>query len=59
MGEFKKRDSKWNQYLKQHYPIVRANLERQYKDRNEPMPTSRQLFTMASQILSIRYKREL
>jgi len=59
MGEFKKRDSKWNQYLKTHYPIVKADLERQFREHNEPIPTSRQLFTMASQILSVRYKQEL
>jgi hypothetical protein len=59
MGEFKKRDSKWNQYLKEHYPIVKADIMRQYQLRGEPLPTSRQLFTMASQILSVRYKQDL
>lgn len=53
-GVFKKRKSKWNQYVKDNYPIVKEALLLKAKIEGKPEPNGRELFTQVNHILALR-----
>jgi len=58
LGLLKKHESKWNRFISENYPIVKAALIKRAIEQGEVVPNARQLFTMVNKFLSAQYRSE-
>lgn len=55
MGYFKTHKSKWNQYISEHYPSIKAKIIEEAKQKGEPIPNGRNLFFKACKVMGPEY----